>query len=269
MSEEELRPSQSNEPNRPPGSRGVAVAGAAAGAALLKGKGLLLLLKGLPAGKLLLTSGSMFLSIALYAARGGWAFAVGLVFMLLIHELGHGWAMRRASVAAGWPIFIPFFGAMISMHGRPEHPRIEADIAYAGPVAGTAAALVCAAFGMWFHNPFLLGLAYTGFFLNLFNLVPFGFLDGGRVARVISRKSWIVGALLLGLLFLKSSSPQLLMIAVLGGMQAMRSVKDPALDSVTDEDRRTWSVRYFGLCAFLGLCILFTHQLLKPHEVGF
>lgn len=35
----------------------------------------------------------------------------------------------------------------------------------------------------------MLALAYTGFFLNLFNLVPFGFLDGGRIARVVSRKS--------------------------------------------------------------------------------
>src|SRR4051794_40128362 len=120
------------------GTRGRAVMiGTGAMVALSKGKAGLLLLKGLPFGKLLLTSGTMFASMLVYARRGGWAFAVGFVLLLLIHELGHGYAMRRASIAAGWPIFVPFFGAMISMKGRPEHPRVEADIAYAGPVAGT------------------------------------------------------------------------------------------------------------------------------------
>jgi Zn-dependent protease len=212
----------------------------------------------------------MLASVAVYATRFGWGFGVGFVLLLLIHELGHGYAMRRASVAAGWPIFIPFFGAMIAMKGRPEHPCVEADIAYAGPVAGTAAALACAGMGLWFHSPFMLSLAYMGFFLNLFNLVPFGFLDGGRVARVISRKAWIVGALLLGLLFIKAPSPQLLMIAVFGGMHALRRGRSEADDAdlalVTDAQRRAWSWRYFGLCAFLGACIVFTHQLMGPHS---
>jgi Zn-dependent protease len=34
---------------------------------------------------------------------------------------------------------------------------------------------------------FLLALAYAGFFLNLFNLLPLGFLDGGHLMR-----SWSV-----------------------------------------------------------------------------
>jgi len=239
-----------------------ALAGTAAMLALSKGKTALVLLKGLPFGKLLLTSGSMFASVLVYATRGGWAFALGFVLLLLIHELGHGYAMRRASVAAGWPIFVPFFGAMIAMKGRPEHPRVEADIAYAGPVAGTAASLACAGLGLWLHSRFLLSLAYAGFFLNLFNLVPFGFLDGGRVARVVSRNAWIVGALLLGLLFIKVPSPQLMLIAVLGLGHAWRSARDPDLDLVTDADRRVWAIRYFGLCGFLGACIVFSHRLL-------
>lgn len=248
---------------RKPMGRGVVGAGAAAAAGLAKGKTGLLLLKGLPFGKLLLTSGSMIVSMLAYAARGGWAFGVGFVLLLLIHELGHGFAMRRASIAAGWPIFIPFLGALISMKGRPEHPCIEADVAYAGPVAGTAASLLCAAAGLAFHSSFLMSLAYVGFFLNLFNLVPFGFLDGGRVARVVSRRSWIVGALVLLLFFFKSPSPQLMLIAVLGGMHALRAAKDPDLERVTEEQRRTWAVRYFGLCAFLGACVYFSHRLLQ------
>lgn len=229
-----------------------------------KGKGLLVALKALPFAKVLLTGGSMLASVLAYAINGGVAFALGLVLMILVHELGHGAAMKRAGVDASWPVFIPFFGAMIAMKGRPEHPRVEAAIAYGGPLAGTAAALICAAFGLALGSPFFLALAYTGFFLNLFNLAPFGFLDGGRIARVLSRKAWIAGAIILGGMCLMSPSPQLILIAVLGAMHAFR--RDNAdLELVTEADRRAWAYRYFGLCAFLGLALVFTHQLTRAH----
>ncbi|HEX3776928.1 MAG TPA: site-2 protease family protein [Polyangiaceae bacterium] len=233
-------------------------------ALLAKGKALLIGLKALPLAKLLLTGGSMAATVLLYARLGGFPFALGLVLMILIHELGHGAAMKRAGVEAGWPLFIPFFGAMIAMKGRPEHPRVEAEIAYAGPLAGTAAALACATIGLLLQSRFFLALAYTGFFLNLFNLTPFGFLDGGRIARVISRKASIVGGVIMGGLCLLSPSPQLVLIAALGLMQSFR--RDNAdLDRVTPEDRAAWALRYFGLCGFLALGTLLTHQLTKAH----
>ena len=231
---------------------------------LAKGKGLLLALKALPFAKLLLTGGSMAASVLAYAINGGVAFALGLVLMILVHELGHGVAMKRAGVDASWPVFIPFFGAMISMKGKPEHPRVEAAIAYGGPLAGTGAALVCAALGLALHSPFFLALAYTGFFLNLFNLTPLGFLDGGRIARVLSRKAWIVGAIILGATCLLSPSPQLILISVLGAMHVFRR-DNSDLEQVTTDDRRTRAFRYFGLCGFLGLALLFTHQLVRAH----
>lgn len=231
---------------------------------LFKGKTILLALKALPFAKVLLTGGSMVASVAVYAMNGGVAFAVGLVLMILIHELGHGVAMKRAGIEAGWPVFIPFFGAMIAMKGRPEHPRVEADIAFGGPIAGTGAALLAAAIGLWLKSPFFLGLAYVGFFLNLFNMAPLGFLDGGRIARVLSRKAWIVGAIILGLMCFMSPSPQLILIAGLGVMHAFQR-DNSDLEQVTAADRLTWGLRYFGLCAFLALAIVFTHQLTKQH----
>lgn len=231
---------------------------------LAKGKGLLVMLKALPFAKLLLTGGSMAASVLLYAMNGGVAFALGLVLMIFVHEMGHGLAMKRAGIEAGWPVFIPFFGAMIAMKGRPTHPRIEADVAFAGPVAGTGAALFVAALGLWLHSPFFLGLAYTGFFLNLFNMTPLGFLDGGRIARVLSRKASIVGAVIMGGLCLMSPSPQLIMIAVMGLMHSFQR-NNADLELVTVEDRRAWAFRYFGLCGFLGLALMLTHQLTKSH----
>lgn len=244
-----------------PAKRGrIGGAVAAALALLSKGKVVLAALKALPFAKAFLTAGSMGVSILLYALGRGWAFGVGFVLLILVHELGHGWAMRAAGIRASWPVFIPFFGAFISMKDQPAHPAIEARVAYAGPLAGTAGALVCAAIGLAVGSPFFLALANIGFFLNLFNLVPLGFLDGARIARVFSRKAWIVGAILLGGMFFVSPSPQLLLIGLMGVSAAFRRNED--LDLVTPQDRRLWAFRYFGLCFFLGAAIFFTQRLL-------
>ena len=235
----------------------------AAGIALLsKGKLLLGALKALPFAKVFLTAGTMGLTIFLYALRSGWAFGVGFVALILVHELGHAYAMKAAGIRASWPVFIPFFGAFISMKDQPAHPTIEAKVAYAGPVAGTAGALVCAAIGLAFEAPLFLALANIGFFLNLFNLVPLGFLDGARIARVFSRTAWIVGAILLAGMFYLSPSPQLLLIGIMG-ISAVFRRNNEDLELVTPEDRRLWAFRYFGLCFFLGAAIFFTRRLLE------
>jgi hypothetical protein len=69
-------------PNPPP-KRGngsiFAALGALVVAVLAKSKGILLALKGLSAGKLLLTFGSMLAMVAFEAQRSGWLFALGFV----------------------------------------------------------------------------------------------------------------------------------------------------------------------------------------------
>lgn len=246
----------------PPKRRGwIGGAAAAALALLSKGKVLLGALKALPFAKVFLTAGTMGLSIFLYAIRSGLPFAIGFILLIFIHEMGHGYAMKQAGLRAGWPVFIPFFGAFISMKDAPQHPTIEARVAYAGPLAGTAGALVCAAIGLALKSPFFLALANIGFFLNLFNLVPLGFLDGARIARVFSRGAWIVGVILMGGMFFVSPSPQLLLIGLMG-LSAVFRRDNSDLELVTPADRRTWAVRYFGLAFFLGASIFFTQRLL-------
>lgn len=256
------------DPKQAPPRRGF-LGGAAAivVAVLAKAKLLLGALKAVPMAKLLLTGGSFALSVLIYGARSGWAFGVGFVLLILIHELGHGLAMRSAGIRAGWPVFVPFLGAFIAMKDKPQHPNVEAAVAIAGPVAGTAASLVCAALGLFLHAPFFLALAYVGFYLNLFNLVPFGFLDGGRIARVFSRGAWIVGIVLMAGMFFAHPSPQLLVIGLMGLTQVFRRSNED-LTLVTDADRRTWAIRYFGLCFFLGAATFFTNRLLAHHELG-
>jgi Zn-dependent protease len=229
---------------------------------LAKGKWLLGLVKVLPAGKLLLTTGSMLAMVAFESMRSGIWFAVGFVLLILVHELGHGVAMKRAGVQAGWPIFIPFFGAMIAMKGLPQDRDKEAEIAYGGPLAGTGAALAVAGLGLALDSRLLLALANVGFFLNLFNLTPISPLDGGRVAQAFSKRAWIVGAVLLVGLFFVTQSIQLILIAALALPQLLRGASADLRPVLAPALQRTWAMRYFGLAGFLGLAIYFTGDLL-------
>lgn len=244
----------------PPAKQRTGVWGWLVGGALLvlsKLKFLLVLLKALKFGKLFITAGTMVLSIAAYATVFGWRFAAGFVILVLIHELGHGIAIKMRGLPSGWPVFIPFFGALISLKAQPKDADEEAFIAYGGPLAGTAAGMVVAAYGLWAHSSLAFALAETTFFINLFNMVPFGGLDGGRIAKAFSRRAWMVGAALMLGLFVLHPTPQLAIIALMGASHIFRS--QPASDTplVPDEVRQKWQLRYFALVIYLGLAMYF------------
>jgi Zn-dependent protease len=250
----------------PKRSRAPFVAAGAVGLAFLaKSKGLLVALKGVSAGKLLLSFGSMLAMVVFEAQRSGWLFGLGFVLMLLIHELGHGFAIKRQGLSAGLPIFIPFFGAMIALRGQPRNSLVEARIAIAGPVAGTAGALGATTLYLMADSRVCLAVAYSAFFLNLFNLVPMSPLDGGRVAQMFSRRMWLVGLALMGALFILHPSPQLGIIGVFALMHALsRRSAPPGPDEaeVTRSDRVRMAVNYFGLAAFLTIGMFFAGRLL-------
>lgn len=228
---------------------------------LSKLKFVLLLLKAAKFGKLFLTMGTMVLSIWAYGAIFGLPFAAGFVGLILIHELGHGVAIKARGLQAGWPVFIPFFGAMISLKGQPRDADEEAFIAYGGPLAGTAAGMLVAAYAMRFHSPLAFALAETTFFLNLFNMIPLGQMDGGRIAKAFSKRAWIVGGILMMGLFVLRPSPQLAIIAIMGAMQAFRGAPTGDEPQVPDEVRRKWQLRYFGLVLYLGLAMYFVKEV--------
>lgn len=256
-----------------PRRNGAASAGLLGGgavlAALAKGKGLLLAVKALSLGKLLLTFGSMFTTILFYASSNGWAFGAGFVLLLLIHELGHATAIRAAGLEASYPVFIPGFGALIALKGQPRDARVEAEIAIAGPVAGAVASLATAALYLVSRDRFFLALASFGFMLNLFNMTPLSPLDGGRVAKLFSRRAWVAGVAILVALFVVTQTPMLILIGVMAVMNMLRRGRAPRTESgspeggeITSAERRAMAVRYFGLCAVLAAGYYFSNRLL-------
>jgi Zn-dependent protease len=172
---------------------GIIGAGAVLLALFLKFKTVLLFLlnfKWIAIGaKLLLSSGSLLLSIVLWAQVFGLWFAVGFVLLILVHELGHYFAIRAYGMEAGLPVFIPFLGAFTTHKEPAPNAKANAVIALAGPLLGGAGAYACYAVGMQTGQPIWYALASTMFFINLFNLIPIPPLDGGHIAGALWSKT--------------------------------------------------------------------------------
>jgi len=126
---------------------------------------------------------SIFVAIGGYALIWGWRIAVGFVALILIHELGHYIEARRLGLHPHWPIFVPFLGAFVAFKSENLTPWRLARIALAGPLLGAAGAAVFWGVGEQIHSQLLQALGYFGFLINLFNLIPIGFLDGGQIIR--------------------------------------------------------------------------------------
>ena len=125
-----------------------------------------------------------FISVAAYTLWfHSWTFALGFVLMILVHELGHAAEARRQGLDVSAPMFIPFFGAYVKIRHAGLTPWRNALISLAGPAAGGAAAAVVWAIGAQRDSTMLIVLANIAFLLNLFNLIPIGFLDGGQISR--------------------------------------------------------------------------------------
>jgi Zn-dependent protease len=209
--------------------------------------------------KLFTVAGSMLVSIAAYALLWGWQFAVGFVVLLLIHELGHVAEAKRQGLPVSAPMFIPFLGALITLKRLPDNAWAEAKVAIAGPILGSLGAAATWGIGEAIDSELLVALAFTGFFLNLFNLAPLTPLDGGRIVAAIHPALWIVGLVLLVGLAIVAPNPILILILILGGLEAWRRWqhrRDPvgaAYYRVTSAQRWATGISYLVLAALLTL----------------
>jgi Zn-dependent protease len=167
---------------------------------------------------------SMLLSMGVYWTAFGWRYAVGLVLSIYVHEMGHVYLLRRYGVAAGAPMFIPGFGALIRVKQRFGDPRQDARVGLAGPIWGLGAAVAAAAIGFATNGPIWTAIAKTGATLNLLNLIPIWQLDGGRAFRALGRTGrWF--AIAITAIAWSLSEESLLVLVILGGV--VRTLGDP------------------------------------------
>jgi Zn-dependent protease len=221
------------------------------------------LLKFLPV--ILKSGGTMLFSIWIYATIFGWQFAVGFVLLMFVHECGHLLVARKFGLKVSAPVFIPFMGAFILLKDAPRNAWMEASVGIGGPLLGSLGALVCHSMGQMFDAPTLIALASTGYFLNLFNLLPVGFLDGGRIVTALSRWLWLPGLALL--LWFGWRYPNfivwlmvLLSLPRVFSLFRKRTEEEARYFEVTPSQRWTMSILYFGLIAILALGMHMAHN---------
>jgi Zn-dependent protease len=133
--------------------------------------------------------------------------------------MGHVIVLRARGIKAGWPVFVPFLGAFVSMQSTPQSVYEEAESAIAGPVLGTAASLVVGYIGHSTGSDLLVALAYTGLLINLFNLLPALPLDGGRVAGALHPAIWLLGLVALIGVEIYNPSGIILIVVLLGARE--------------------------------------------------
>ena len=209
--------------------------------------------------KFLGTAITMVVSAGAYALIFPVWFAVGFVVLIWVHEMGHVLQLKREGIPASAPWFIPFLGAFVAMKQMPKNALAEARVGLAGPVLGSLGAL--GAWGVYEVTgaPLFLGLAYIGFFLNLFNLLPMLPLDGGRAVAALSPVFWIVGLIgVVGLLFV-NPNPILIIIALLGAGELWRrwrtrnTPEGRTYYEMEPSQRIVVGLVYFGLLGLLAL----------------
>ena len=239
---------------------------AAAAAALAYGKYALLLIFKVPA---LATLGSALVSLVVYSQfLGGPWIALGLVLMLLVHEMGHVVEIRRQGMQATAPIFIPFLGAAIFQRSHPTSAIKQAQIGIAGPIAGTLGATVALIlFGSTHWEGFLIW-AYYGFLINLFNLIPFGMLDGGWILAPVSKWVQVAGlAMLVGLFLTQVVSPIVLIVFIIGIPMVIQRFRNRAMDAYLTSgpaaSRFALGAAWLILVVYLAFAMFQTDTLLQ------
>lgn len=173
-------------------------------------------------------AGALHQGVDLLAEPSRWGlgvpYALALLTILGVHEMGHYVVARWRGLSVTLPFFIPAplylgtFGAFIQMRGEVRDRATYFDVAVAGPLAGFAVALLALAFGLSgtrgaihggmtpassalfagvyafvvggpLDQPVALGaLAFAGWLglvVTALNLVPVGQLDGGHIAYAL------------------------------------------------------------------------------------
>ena len=211
---------------------------------------------------------SMIIAFGIYLLFFGPWFALGVVLLILVHEMGHLLFSYLEGVPMSLPVFLGPFGAFTQIRGPVRDARQEAIIALGGPLVGTVAAILLYLFATTMQpgttQAFLFALAYFGCFINLFNLIPMSPLDGGRIANAISRWMNVVGLVIMLGFFLLFGNPFALILLVIGGITTVQRFRNAARGlepkSVSPAARAVIGLVWLGMLVLAAGGLTVTHN---------
>ncbi len=196
---------------------------------------------------------SMLAFAGVYWALYGWKFAVGMVFSIYIHEMGHVLTLREYGIPASAPMFIPGFGAFIRLKQLRITPIQDSRVGLAGPIYGLGAAAFALAAGYVTGAKAWDAIAHFGAVINLFNLIPVWQLDGGRGFASQTRQQRLVILGAAAILWWFTSEPMLLLVTI-GGIYRIFT-KDAA-----QEPDNTGMMQFLGLLGALSVVAMLAQR---------
>jgi len=235
------------------------------GVLLLKGKVYLFAaLKGLSflkLGWLFKSFFMLFATLGIYWALWGPIFAVIVIAMIVIHELGHFVAMKFNGLNPKPMMFIPFIGAYTAMEKMPADQATDAWVSLAGPLVGGVTAAACYYYGVTTQNLFFVAAGSVGLILNLLQLIPAKPLDGGFVISAINKWLLVPGVGLVFACAFYFHSFLFAIVGILAFISAVGQFKNPnqapmragrAQAPATMQQKVMIGIAYFGLAGMLG-----------------
>ena len=164
-------------------------------------------------------------------------------------------------------MFIPFLGAVISARSLGDNALAEARVGLAGPILGSIGSAACILVWHATGNDLWRALAFTGFFLNLFNLLPVLPLDGGRAMAAMAPWMWFLGFAAMIPLAIVFPNPIILLILVFAGYETYKrwrlrkagGEQQRAYYRVRPLDRALVAAVYLSLIALLVVGMDATH----------
>jgi Zn-dependent protease len=171
-------------------------------------------------------------------------------------------------------VFIPFMGAVIATKNHPRDAWDDAMIAIGGPLAGSLGAGAVAVGAHITQSQLLYALADFGYMINLFNLLPIGSMDGGRIAGALSK--WVgVGGITLGSYIAYSGvvqNPLFYLILLSSGYETFQRFYDPHhlppnFYKISTTQRITITTSYLGLIVALLIAMDMNQRYRKSPEL--
>lgn len=212
---------------------------------------------GLKFGALFSSFGVMFLNFGLYAIACGWNMAFALVFVMLIHELGHYVCMKRNGLNPGLPVFVPFLGAFVEMSKLPDNENVRAWVSLAGPLTGGYTSIAIFHWGLEAGSDFWIATGWFGCILNMLQLFGMKPLDGGHVVGILDKWFMAFGTLILILAGNAWNCPVLFVISMTLAYwlyQAFfgKTAPTPSMLPATPSQKTWIGIAYFGTALALG-----------------
>jgi Zn-dependent protease len=183
------------------------------------------------------------------------SYMAALLVVLLIHELGHFFAMKLFNYNNVKLFFIPLLGAYVSGKKLIISQRQMSIVILAGPVPGIIIGFCLFMVDFIYPSEPLMMLANIFLFLNLFNLLPFMPLDGGRLIEVLFLKQnhsirivfTIISILGLATFAIYNKSILFLIIPISMVFELIMEIKNQKIRNYLETENINYNVNYVDL----------------------